>query len=335
MTRLSIVLVLSLVGLPAARAEEVSTGIPRALDGLAWLVGGQWNSTPVLPGGRRIEARLVAEWGPGRMSIRMRTFMRSGGRDVQTYESLLLWHPHRRRIETVTFAPGGAVHRGTGSVDHRALTLEQSASGGFPPMRQVFAPGAEDPNRYVGKIFFRRGEEWTEVVSAVSTRTKIGSLGPPAEVSEKARSRLEPVVRLTESMWTLRPAREEAAEDCVLVAEASLRGTLLVLTRRPALTRRPDVLSVTWWDAGRKALRSIRCDAAGGVAEGAFTIDAEEGRWTRRSTLLEVGEKTCELEEVFLRASPDRFELRERVRADADAEWAPRSGPWLVVRREK
>jgi hypothetical protein len=320
-----IAIVLLTIGAGAKAGEPAA--LPRALDGIAWLVGGQWNSTARLPSGMRIQARLVAEWGPGRLSMRLRTWMKKGDGEAQTYESLLYWHRRKERVEYLTFGPGGRTYRGTGKIDHRRLVLTQEASGGFPALRQVYEPDPEKKDRYRGSSSFQKDGRWTEVMSAVSTRGEIRPFGRAAAKETSPSDRLGPLAKMAGGEWRLAGGEEEAR---VSVA-GSLGGALLLAWTSQPAGGKPASLRVSWRDAPSGAVRFLEVRRDADPVEGRWSFLDDGARWVREWTVVPPEGEAIAHREEYAWKSADRAEVRALRREGG--EWKERSSSVISRRR--
>ena len=331
MKRLLPGLLLLLAAGPAVGEDTVS--IPRALDGLAWMVGGQWNSEPVLPSGDAISARMVVDWGPGRMSLRMRTYMETPPGESQTYEALLYWQPNERRVEYVTFDPRGHIYRGTGKIDHRCLVLEQGAAGGFPPMRHRYEPDPENEDRYVGTSYFKVKHDWIVAMRATSDRHEIRPSGETATPTPALAAKFGPLARLAGKAWQVSGESAGASISERTRFEGSLGGSLLVAR---TTTKQGDLdllsrLSVSWWDPEAGQVRFLACSENGTVARGGYTFAEDGGGWSLEWESLEPGGRTTTFRETVDPADEGSLEMKRFEQRDGN--WEPVQGRIVAVLR--
>jgi len=284
----------------------------KPLEAVGWLVGGQWESTAKLPDGRPIETRTVWSWGPARQSMRGRTYVRNGDEEVLQYETVIYWHPQRKRVESVTWALLGPVTRGTGTIEGNKLTLEQPAKQ-FPAMKSVWKPDPEDRDRYEGINFWKQGGEWREVMSAASVRKPEKAL-EKMETRSPAARRLDPLERFVgEWEWT---AGDEKQSE---VVERSQHGGLL-----------HNATKGRWaWiyhDPEKRTLLSLGFDARGGVTR---TIVSPEDGVVRMAGIEWVpGEKKKEFRAVVTWKDQSTYEYQPLTKEGEKA------GPaWTATRR--
>ncbi|MEM8886291.1 MAG: hypothetical protein AAGD14_19705, partial [Planctomycetota bacterium] len=152
-----------------------------------------------------IESRQTWDWGLGKSNLRARIYIRQGEQEVLQYESVVFWNPRKKRVESITFSLQGPVTRGHGAIQGRTLRLEQPASGSFPAMRSLYVPDGQHAGRYVGRNYFRQGDDWKLVMEAAQTRAA-RKARPPAPTKAKTARTLAPLQALVGS-WR---APEEA-----------------------------------------------------------------------------------------------------------------------------
>ncbi|MHC4939406.1 MAG: hypothetical protein ACYTHK_10585 [Planctomycetota bacterium] len=279
---------------------------------LQWMGDGQWNASAKLPNGPRIESRMVVDWGPGRMSLRMRIWAKQGDRFQQSYESLFYWHPHNKRIEYITFATDGTVFRGTATLQGTTLTTEQDATGNFPASRQVFAPDGE--GKYTGTTYFKKGDAWVEFLKATSTRVKREKFAAPEKLSDK----LATFDKLVGGKWSVSGEMMGQPMSATATHERSLRGTLLLHT--VVMGGQPFFWTIVY--AGKEKPRFLTCSMTGGLSVGDYTVG--EDKWTiHGKSLLPTGQ-TMEYREVDVWKSDKLLEWQVFVKQGE--EWQPVSG---------
>lgn len=242
-------------------------------DGLkpvSWLVGGQWTAETKLPNGMAITSRLVAEWGPGQHSMRLRTYLKRGELDVPTYDAIVYVDPADGAIRYVTFSGEGTTYRGSGKIEKGSLILEQTAQGRFPASRQIFAPDAEDKNKYQGSNDWKRGDQWVRAMSAESTRGPIKAFGKSAP----AKAGKLDAVHAMNGTWEFEGGVERATNEPALLGASSFQTAMA--------QGKLALWSVTWWDAKNKRIAIMRWRDDGVVGIG--HIEIGEKRWVTMTT---------------------------------------------------
>ena len=289
------------------------------LDGIAWLVGGQWEAKSALPGGRNVESRMVVEFGPGKWSLRMRYYVRQGDEEYQQYETLLWADPELRAdqggtgVKYVTFGLQGLVVEGSGTIKDGVMTLEQPMSANFPAMRSVFKPDPKDKDKYIGDTFLGAGGEWLAGTRATQTRK-------PIQARQKRRifpdnAKLAPLHRFVGGEWSYAMAKTPETTIGYHTQEPSLHANIQIgkSVSLKGGKRVPDSLACVWYDAAKKSVRSVSISSRGTVTRSDVELSDKGSVWTSVDTIRSVPEQNVPKQKSrteFVWEGEDAYKLR-------------------------
>ena len=275
-----------------AAEEETSP-----LEGIAWMVGGQWESKAKLPGGREIESRMVAEFGPGKWSLRMRYYVKQGDKEYEQYETLLWADPTSAGVKYVTFSVQGLVVEGKGAIKDGVMTLEQPKSARFPPMRSTYKLDAEDKDKYVGDTLWNADGKWTTAMRATQTRKPLKA-GESVDLPVK-HGPLDVLKGFVGGEWSY---AMNQAPDATLghhIHEWSLHGRIQIGhgTDIKGGKRIPGSLSCMWFDPAKKVIQSVSVSNRGTVTHATVTVTEKGTAWSA-TDLIRNGSKQVSRSEI-------------------------------------
>jgi hypothetical protein len=171
MGKLSLVAGILMIGLPAfspggdAAAEKKDSLAPLARFAGEWEVDGQWSS------GEALHARGVYEWGLGKKILRARTFVGTGDKEYQRYESVMTWHPKKQCLYEITFAYDGNISEVViDPKDEDTLHIGYTPFHADQPqnVRQILK--FKDNDHFVWTVNIKQGDEWKQIMEATWVR---------------------------------------------------------------------------------------------------------------------------------------------------------------------
>jgi hypothetical protein len=130
-----------------------------------WHVEGQWSS------GDKLQARGIYEWSLGKKILKARTFVGTGDKEYQRYESIMAWHPKKKCLYEITFAYDGSIsevvieakERDTLLIGYTPFHADQPQN-----VRQVLK--FKDNDHFVWTVLLKQGEEWKQIIEATWER---------------------------------------------------------------------------------------------------------------------------------------------------------------------
>ena len=157
--------------LPAlAPGDDTSAAKNDPLEPLTRFIGelqveGQWSS------GDKLQARGVYEWGLGKKILKARTFVGTGDKEYQRYESIMTWHPKKKCLYEITFAYDCNISevviepkdRDTLLIGYTPFHADQPQN-----VRQVLK--FKDNDHFVWTVLLKQGEEWKQIIEATWER---------------------------------------------------------------------------------------------------------------------------------------------------------------------
>jgi hypothetical protein len=166
-TKVAAVLALFLAGTSGAADKPAAENPLTALERFAgeWVVDGKWSN------GDPLHARGVYEWGLGKKILKARTFVGTGDREYQRYESILAWHPEKKSLFEISFAYDGAVTEVlVESVDKDTLRIGWTPYTAGKPSRARQVIKFLDNDHFRWTVQLQDGDDWKQLIEATWQR---------------------------------------------------------------------------------------------------------------------------------------------------------------------
>lgn len=171
MTSLSraLITVLSLLVLSLALpvlAEDASTEGDRALEQLAWAVGGKWVTDIEAPDGKPFSVETTFDWGGHHKTIKYAIVFKRDGKLTTQYEGTYWWNPEKKQLAMLQVDRSGAVTESLLTVENKTFKQANTVilgDGTKREQRVEFVRNGDDKFNF--KAFIKKNDEWTEAVA--------------------------------------------------------------------------------------------------------------------------------------------------------------------------
>ena len=222
---------------------------------------------------------MVVDWGPGKWSLRIRSYVQQGEFEIQQYESLLWVDPAGSAIKSITFGQDELAVEGGGTIKDGVLTLEQ------PKLRSIYRPDVHDEDKYDGEILFKTKGLWNLAAKPRPERKPLKPLKTHAAIPLAINhGALKPLARFVGGEWSYALKETPNATIGYHTQKWSLHGSIQI-GHGFNIERVPESLSCMWTDPKTKTVRSISISDRGTITRSAVTFTDKGSVWNSIDTV--------------------------------------------------
>ncbi len=152
---------------------QASEEADRALEQLAWAVGGKWVSELKGPDGSPLTVETTFDWSGHRKSIKYAVVFKFQEKSTTQYEGVYWWSPEKKQLMMLQIDGQGnvtestLVKEGDQFKQRNTVTL---ADGTKREQRAEFTREGDDV--FAFKAFIRKGDDWAEAVALKYKRVR-------------------------------------------------------------------------------------------------------------------------------------------------------------------